>query len=151
MQHLGVDPGARLRIAARQRRDPVVPGEHPEGFGIAGQAAMGQGRHRAPRGAGDHAQHEFVTDTQVPAEPVGLGKSLGFGADDDVGPVALEVGPLVRAELGDAVERRGGEQVERREVDEGARGGGRADLNEFGRDLGFYPVAEHGLGHGPVQ
>ena len=57
----------------------------------------------------------------------------------------------VRVELGDAVQRRGGDQVQRREVDEGARRGGRAELDQRGRDLGPYPVAEHGLGHRPVQ
>jgi hypothetical protein len=41
--------------------------------------------------------------------------------------------------------------VQRREVDEGARRRGRADLDQRGRDLGVYPVAEHGLGHRPVQ
>jgi len=128
-QHLGVDAGARLGIGPRQRADPVVAGEHPEGFGVAGQVAVGQGGHGASRGPGDHAQDEFAADLQVPAEPVVLGEARGLGPDDDVRAVAFSVGPLVGAELSDPAERRGGEQVQRREIDEGARRGGRAQLH----------------------
>ena len=74
MQHLGVDAGARLRIQPGQRRDPIVPGQHPEGLGVTGQGAVGQGGHGAPRGAGDHAHDQVVADAQVPAEPVVLGE-----------------------------------------------------------------------------
>ncbi len=41
--------------------------------------------------------------------------------------------------------------MQRREVDEGARRGARADLDEFGRDLGSDPGTEHGFWHRPVQ
>jgi hypothetical protein len=120
-----------------------MPGQHPEGLGVARQIAVGQGGHGAPGSAGDHAQDQVITHAQVPAKPVVLTEaSRFFRADDDIGPVALQVGLSVRAEFGDAVQGRGSEQVERREVHEGSRRGARADLDDFGRDLGFYPVAE---------
>jgi len=62
VQHLGVDAGARLGIAFRQRPDPVVAGEHPEGFGVAGQVAVGQRGHRAPGSPDDHAHNKVIAE-----------------------------------------------------------------------------------------
>jgi DNA helicase IV len=150
-EHLGIDPGAGLRVERVKRLDPVVTGENPQRVGVAGQGAVGEGRHGAPGSAGDHAQHEVAAHPQDPVEPVVLGESRGRGADDDVGPVAFQVGAAARAELGDPVQRRGGQQMQRREVDERAGRAAAADLHEFGRDLRVDAVAEHGLGYGAIQ
>jgi site-specific DNA recombinase len=128
-----------------------VPGEDAQRLGAAGQAAVGQGRHGAPRRAGDHAEDELVAHAQVPPEPVVLGEAGRGGADDEVGPVALRVGPVIRAQLGDLVKGAGGEQVERREVDEGPGRAAPADLHELGRDVGGHPLAQHRVGDSPVQ
>ena len=103
-EHLGVDPGAGFRIERVQRLDPVVTSENPQRVGIAGEGAVDQGRHGAPGGTGDHAEHEVVAYPQDPLEPVVLGEARGGSADDDVGPVAFQVGLAVRAQFGDPVE-----------------------------------------------
>ena len=81
-----------------------MTGENPQRVGIAGEGAVGQGRYGAPGGADDHAEHEVVAHPQDPLEPVVLGEARGGSADDDVGPVAFQVGSAVRAQFGDPVE-----------------------------------------------